>query len=163
MAGGGHEVERVDVGDVNLGGCLGCYKCQAKPDEPGCVQKDDGNELFDRLIAADALLLAAPMYCWSFPAQLKPLIDRTVCLVSGYMTANYKSLVEQKPLGLLSTCAGPIEGNADVLQQQFVRYAAFGKTKMIDPVVIPFCTTPENLGIEARDKAKILAAGLVSG
>ena len=36
-----HEVERIHITGYKVGGCLGCYKCREKKDEPGCVQMDD--------------------------------------------------------------------------------------------------------------------------
>ncbi|OQY43177.1 MAG: NADPH-dependent FMN reductase, partial [Desulfobacteraceae bacterium 4572_87] len=81
-----HEVERIHITQHKVGGCLGCMKCQAKKDAPGCVQKDDALTIFDKMIHADAIVYASPLYCWSFSSQIKPLIDRHVCLVSGYGT-----------------------------------------------------------------------------
>ena len=34
MISNGHEVERIDIVDSNVKGCVGCYACQQKPDEP---------------------------------------------------------------------------------------------------------------------------------
>ena len=31
-----HEVERININQYNVGGCLGCYKCQERKGEPGC-------------------------------------------------------------------------------------------------------------------------------
>jgi len=41
-----HEVERINVTNYNVGGCLGCYKCQERKGEPDCVQKDDALTIF---------------------------------------------------------------------------------------------------------------------
>ncbi len=48
-----HEVERINVTKYNVGGCLGCYKCQESKDEPGCVQKDDALAIFEKMIQAN--------------------------------------------------------------------------------------------------------------
>ena len=48
------------------------------------------------MIGADALVYAAPLYCWCFPAQMKALIDRHVSLVTGFETPKHKSLIEGK-------------------------------------------------------------------
>ena len=117
-----HEVERIHITEYKVGGCLGCYKCREKKDEPGCVQKDDGLILFEKMIQADAIVYASPLYCWSFSSQLKPLIDRHVCLVSDYGTADHDSLISGKPAALLVTCAGPIAGNCDPIQGIFARH-----------------------------------------
>ncbi|MBQ3746501.1 MAG: NAD(P)H-dependent oxidoreductase, partial [Kiritimatiellae bacterium] len=43
-----------------------------------CVKKDDANELVEKMLSADSIVLATPVYFYSMDAQLKALIDRTV-------------------------------------------------------------------------------------
>ena len=102
-----HDVERINITQYKVGGCLGCYTCKEKKDEPGCVQEDDALTILDKMIQADAIVYATPLYCWSFTSQIKPLIDRHFCLVSGEGTPDYDSLIAGKPAALLVTCAGP--------------------------------------------------------
>ena len=52
----GHEVDQVNISDYQINGCVECFTCQTKPDEPGCPQKDDALGLFKRVIDADALI-----------------------------------------------------------------------------------------------------------
>ena len=92
-----HEVERINITQYKVGGCLGCYKCKEKKDEPGCVQKDDALTIFEKMIQADAIVYASPLYCWSFTSQIKPLIDRHFCLVSGDGTPDQDSLIRREP------------------------------------------------------------------
>lgn len=71
----GHSVEKIRVADKNIGYCRACYACR----ETGkCVIKDDMGEILQKMINADALVLASPVYFYSIDAQLKALIDRTV-------------------------------------------------------------------------------------
>jgi multimeric flavodoxin WrbA len=157
----GHQVERVNIVDHRVNGCLGCGKCLAVSDRPGCVQKDDAMGIFERMMAADKVVYASPLYCWGFSSQMKALIDRHFCLVKGYGTPEYKSFVDGKPMALLVTCAGPVEGNADLIQTLFDRVNDYGKSKVIGKYVIPFCTTPDALGNEAKGMVeKLLTAVL---
>ena len=71
----GHAVEKIRLAEVNLGYCTGCYACQKLH---RCVQKDDGNALVEKMLSADVVVLATPVYFYSMDAQLKTLIDRTV-------------------------------------------------------------------------------------
>ncbi len=119
-----HEVERIHITQYKVGGCLGCYQCHEKRDEPGCVQKDDALLIFDKMIKADAIVYASPLYCWSFTSQLKPLIDRHVCLVTDFGTPDHDSFISGKPTALLVTCAGPIEGNCDAIRSIFTGLTA---------------------------------------
>lgn len=71
----GHEVEKVFLKDKTINYCIGCNVCQ----ENGgvCVQKDDMTEIGDKMIAADVIVMATPVYFYTMCAQMKTLIDRT--------------------------------------------------------------------------------------
>lgn len=72
----GNEVEKIRVAEKKIGYCRACYYCR---DNGGkCVIKDDMAEIIEKMIAADVLVLASPVYFYSVDAQLKALIDRTV-------------------------------------------------------------------------------------
>jgi hypothetical protein len=58
------------------------------------------------------------------------------------------------------TCAGPVKGNADVIQTVFDRVCNYGKTRVVNKTVIPFCTTPDALGEGARAAARKLAGDI---
>ncbi len=157
----GHDVDRIDIVDKKVNGCKECYTCQGIPDEPGCPQKDDAKEIFERLIASDVILAASPLFCWGFSSQIKPLIDRHFCLVTGYGTPNWKSLIEGKRAGLLVTCAGPIEENAELVVKMFQRLMDYAKISTAESLVIPFTTTPDAMGEEIREQAVKFAGRLV--
>jgi len=157
----GHDVDRINITDKKVNGCKECYTCQGIPDEPGCPQEDDAKEIFERLMASDALLLASPLFCWGFSSQIKPLIDRHFCLVTGYGTPNWKSLLEGKRAGLLVTCAGPIEENAELIVQMFQRLMDYAKISGSESLVIPFTTTPDAMGAEIKEQAVKFADRLV--
>jgi len=149
-----HGVERINVTEYKIGGCLGCSKCQEIVDETGCVQKDDAMSILDKMIQADAIVYASPLYCWSFTSQLKPLIDRHFCLITGYGTPKHKSLIEGKSAALLVTCAGPVEGNCDAIQSIFDGFIDYARLTMMGAFILPFCTTPDSIGTEGAELAK---------
>jgi multimeric flavodoxin WrbA len=157
----GHDVDRINIIDKKVNGCKECYTCQGNPDEPGCPQEDDAKEIFERLMASDAMLLASPLFCWGFSSQIKPLIDRHFCLVTDYGTPKWKSLLEGKRAGLLVTCAGPIEENADLVVQMFQRLMDYAKISTPESLVIPFTTTPDAMGAEIKELAVKFAGRLV--
>ena len=156
----GHEVERVNIVDADVKGCVGCYACQQNPDEPGCVQKDDAVSIFERMMGADTVVYASPLYAWSFSSQMKAFLDRHLCLVTGYDTEDYKSLFAGKRIALLVTCGGPVEGNADLIQTIFERLSDYGNCNVIGKYVVPFCTSPDAMGPEASEIAEKMAAAI---
>ncbi len=70
----GWDVECVSLQTLDIRPCDGCDLCR----ETGvyCVIEDDMQPLYPKLIEADALLLASPVYWFTFSAQLKLCIDR---------------------------------------------------------------------------------------
>ena len=157
-----HEVERISITQYKVGGCIGCFKCKENLSEPGCVQKDDALTIFEKMIQADAIVYASPLYCWSFTSQLKPLIDRHFCLAKNEGTPDYISLISGKPVALLVTCAGPIEGNCDAIQSIFSGLTDYLQLSRKGHFILPFCTTPDAIGDEggklAGNIAKAIAA-----
>lgn len=71
----GHEVEKIFINDKKIGGCRGCGVCNTTH---RCVQKDDMAEILDKMIGADVIVMATPVYFYSMNGQMKTLIDRTV-------------------------------------------------------------------------------------
>lgn len=71
----GHLVEKIHVQDLKIGGCLACYGCRGTH---VCVQKDDMAQILEKMIAADVIVLATPVYFYSLDGQMKTMIDRTL-------------------------------------------------------------------------------------
>ena len=71
----GHQVEKIRVQEQKIGPCLACYGCRGTG---VCVQKDDMAAILEKMVAADVLVLATPVYFYSMDGQLKTLIDRTL-------------------------------------------------------------------------------------
>jgi multimeric flavodoxin WrbA len=69
----GATTEKIIVTKLKVAGCTECYKCL----EAGvCSIRDDMDLLYEKLQAADAVLVAAPIFFYSPPAQIKAVIDR---------------------------------------------------------------------------------------
>jgi len=158
---GGHEIDHIEVIDHVINGCLGCLNCRNKPDELGCVQGDDVNDIYGRMMDADAIVLSSPLYMWDFSSQVKALLDRGAGLQSGYKTPQHRSLVEGKPISLLVTCHGPEEENADAIKFVFRRWANLVKTPIAGELIVARCTGPDTLGEEVRKRACELARAVV--
>lgn len=71
----GHSVEKIFIADKNIGYCRGCGVCSSAH---RCVQKDDMAEILDKMVNADVIVLATPVYFYSMDGQMKTFIDRTV-------------------------------------------------------------------------------------
>jgi multimeric flavodoxin WrbA len=118
----GGEVETFYLNGLRYRGCQGCYAC--KRESAVCVVKDDLAEVLDRAAAADALILATPVYFGDVSAQLKGFVDRTFSwLVPDYPFVEWKSrLAPGRKLAVVLTQAHPDETRFDDV---FPRYAEF--------------------------------------
>ncbi len=64
----GHTVEKVFLADMNIRYCHGCGACNATHK---CVQKDDMALILDKMVNADVIVLATPVYFYSMNGQMK--------------------------------------------------------------------------------------------
>jgi len=95
----GAKVETVYLNGLNIKPCQGCYSCQAK-DAKGCVVKDDMQDVYSKIVDADALIIASPVYWFSMSAQTKIFMDRCIAL---YNEDNEKSRLYGKTLAIAMT------------------------------------------------------------
>jgi multimeric flavodoxin WrbA len=116
----GASVTEIDAVELKFKepGCLGCQKCQ-ESDKYQCVLNDEVAQKVASLPEYDTIILAAPIYWWSYPAQLKIFIDRMYSLSKLTDPENYKSAMAGKTLGLLATGGGGIENNLSLLEAQW--------------------------------------------
>ena len=90
----GNQVEKIRVAEKKIDFCSGCYYCQKSGGV--CAKKDDMADILQKMIDADVLVLASPVYFYSIDAQLKALIDRTVARWTE---------VKNKEFYYIATCA----------------------------------------------------------
>lgn len=71
----GNTTEKVFLRSHNIHYCVGCGICNSTHK---CVQQDDMAEILDKMVQADVIVLATPVYFYTMDGQLKTMIDRTV-------------------------------------------------------------------------------------
>ncbi len=75
----GAEVETLFLQDLKISPCRGCDTCK-KNDSKGCAINDDMQEIYEKLITADAWVIASPVYWFTMSAQTKVFMDRCYAL-----------------------------------------------------------------------------------
>ncbi|MGI6219637.1 MAG: flavodoxin family protein [Bacteroidaceae bacterium] len=70
----GHDAEKIFLHNLKINYCTGCGTCSMyqKP----CPQKDDAAAVVEKMLAADVIVMATPVYFYTMSAQMKTLIDR---------------------------------------------------------------------------------------
>lgn len=149
----GHGVESIYLNGKDIRPCLACAKCKEVSDEIGCVQKDDGLETLKKMVDAELVIFASPLYFWGVTAQLKALIDRTYSLYTNYHKPDHASLVEGQRQAFLMTGGGPYENNAEAAFTAFDRLLKPHKSVKAGELFIGGCSTPENIPESVKAQA----------
>jgi multimeric flavodoxin WrbA len=71
----GHDAEKIFLKDKVITYCTGCGTCLSGGKR--CPQKDDMAEILEKMVSADVIVMATPVYFYTMNAQMKTLIDRT--------------------------------------------------------------------------------------
>lgn len=71
----GIEVEEIFIADKKIEYCIGCGVCLEKQK---CWRQDEHEEITDKLLAADGIILGSPVYFMHVTAQMKTFIDRSL-------------------------------------------------------------------------------------
>ena len=108
----GHEVEKINLCAKKINYCLGCGVCNATGK---CVQKDDMAEILQKMIKADVIVLASPVYFYAMNGEMKTFIDRTV--------PQYTK-ISDKDFYFIITAADTIQKNMDKVIEGFRGFTA---------------------------------------
>ncbi len=89
----GHNVELISLRENRINYCIACYGCS---NTGRCVQNDGMNEILDKMLEADVLVFATPIYMYDVCGQLKTFIDRIL--------PKYEE-IKDKDMYYIATCA----------------------------------------------------------
>jgi len=136
-AGNGAEVELLLLRKMDIRMCRGCLTCEegGRERKGVCKIKDDMAEVYPKLLAADAIVLATPAYFELLSGLLKNFLDRTCAI--------WPRLEGKKMAGL----AVAEEGVGQAIQN-FKTYASLCKMQWAGSVT----TLAGKPGEAARDK-----------
>ena len=81
------ETELIELSDKNINGCKACYQCFKNKNKKCANTTDDVNELIQKMIEAEGIILASPTYFANVSTEIKALIDRAglVSIANDYM------------------------------------------------------------------------------
>ena len=120
----GHDCEVIDVCHADIHPCTGCVACGY---EGPCVQHDDVEMIRRKLLNADMVVFATPLYYYGMSAQLKTVVDRFCAYNSSLNSRHLKS-------ALLTVAWNADDWTFDALEAHYktlVRYINFEDKGMI--------------------------------
>jgi multimeric flavodoxin WrbA len=91
----GHDAEKIRLSEKQINYCTECCTCISK--KGSCVQKDDMNDIYKKILTADVMVLASPVYFHAMNGQMKTFIDR-VCPIY--------SMIQGKDVYFIVSAAG---------------------------------------------------------
>ena len=99
---GGVQTELIALAGKKIGDCRHCNWCVGKQIEGKfCAQNDDMTEIYPKLVEADGILLASPVYIMRLSGYLACFLDRFRVFASGNL---YRGKLHNKVGGAL--CVG---------------------------------------------------------
>lgn len=136
----------VSLGGLRLGECDGCHACwQGKQ----CPRRDDINELYPRLAAADAVLFGTPVYWYGPTGLMKLLLDRLVY----FNCEEHRPQVRGTRAGLIVPCEEEDPAAAALVVELFRRSLEYLEMEFVGSLIAPGVTARG----EARDKPALVA------
>ena len=140
LDGAGWETELDQVGGTAIRGCIACEKCFENKDDKCSVEKDMFNDIFSKMLKADALVLGSPTYFAAVSADLKALIER-----AGYVAfANNHAFSGKIGAAVVAVRRGGATHAYDTINHMF----------QMSRMIIP-CSTYWNMGF-GLNKGEVL-------
>ncbi|MDE7296602.1 MAG: flavodoxin family protein [Clostridia bacterium] len=125
----GHSVKRYDAAMQKIGGCHACETCFKTG--KACSFDDDFNIIAPSILEADVVVFTTPLYWYSFPAQIKGVIDRVYSFcVAGKDIAG-------KECALIACCEEEDASVMDGIRIPYEKSIALLNWKSIGEVLIP--------------------------
>lgn len=116
----GHQVEKVSLYDKTIGFCKGCLACQKTQ---RCVIHDDADVIAQKMLNAEVLVFATPIYYYEMCGQMKTMLDRS----NPLFPSEYKF----REVYLLTTAADTEESAMDGAVKGMQGWIdCFGKAKL---------------------------------
>jgi multimeric flavodoxin WrbA len=90
-------------------------------------------ELYDKMVDADLVIWASPVFCWNVSSQTKIALDRCLALLTG------EDLLKDSKWSLVLTAGGDAFDGADLAVEMFRRFAAYAGIKWVGQHVVAPC------------------------
>lgn len=151
----GADPEKIRLGNLRITPCDACDACQGSRDA-ACVIDDDMTAIYPKLLSAQVLVLATPIYFFTVSAQMKCFLDRTYALGGG---GDWTALAGRKVAVLLTHAdENPLYAGVPNAYGMFRDACQFLKMELAE--CMPVCCGAAG---EVRKNAKAMAAAVELG
>jgi multimeric flavodoxin WrbA len=137
---------------LNFKGCIHCDCCTKVTDSPGCVLKDDLENVLDSLQDVELIVIASPVYCWATSGCMSTALDRFYSLFNK--GEQHSLIAEKKILGAFTGGGNAFDG-MDLCVAMLKQLCAHSHAKYIGTIAVTECTTPDELLTRKNVKTEI--------
>lgn len=95
----GAETEKIILNTLKI---TPCQECEKLKDDGSCIVEDDMQGLYRKILDADGIIVASPVFFGSVTAQTKIMIDRFQCLWRAKFVLKKFSSRKEKPGAFIS-------------------------------------------------------------
>lgn len=127
----GSAIDKTYLGQAKIGPCHACDACA---DTGICIQRDDMDDLLERMLQNDIWVLGTPVYWWGATAQFKLFLDRWYAPWHG---VDSKRVFEGKSVVVVVTMGDSDPTTADPTLGMFQRSLAYIGLNLAATVVAP--------------------------
>lgn len=124
----GRSVTRFDAALMEVKGCTACETCYQTG--KACSFDDDFNAIAPAIEEADAVVFITPLYWYTFPAQIKAVIDKFYALYMG------KKGIGKKKSGLIVCCEEKDTATLDGIRFSYQRTIDLMEWKSVGEVLV---------------------------
>ncbi len=143
LVAGGASVTEFRVAQMQIRPCKACLSCMHKHGG-ACAQKDDMEQVYERLKVSDLLVLGTPVYTDNMTAQIKAVLDRSVCSIQPFLVKDRAGRIRHPrwwhmpaKFLLVATCGFPEKETFDPLIATVKAQAANMSAELIGCVCVP--------------------------
>ncbi len=160
----GHDVEWVDVCQLNMKFCNACMACRK---EGKCtLPEDDAHRIGEKIRDADALVVGTPTHWGNMCAPLKLLFDRNVPVFMGESPRGMPEPRQKgKPAVIVTACTTPWPWNFILPESRGAIRAVrevlhYGGYKIVGTITKPGTKKSREIQPSLREKARRLGRNL---
>jgi multimeric flavodoxin WrbA len=138
-------IEQADLYAINFRGCAHCDTCKKSATSPACVLTDDFSPVLEQIIAADLIIIASPVYCWSVSGCMSAALDRFYSLFK-----KEKSFVAGKKIIGLLTAGGEEHDGIDICDRMIKSLCEFSQADYLGAIHATNCESPEEVALRTE-------------
>lgn len=158
----GHQVERINLFSRKVNDRVASIQFKNDFNETEWFHDENVKFIIDKMVLSDVIIFTIPLHCLDISSQMKALIDQCRCLNKERRnTTAPLSFTESHRQAMLLTTTDTFENSAGKILTTF-RMMHDNKTHCAGRLFVCSCGSPDDLGNDIREQAKIFAKQLVS-